>query len=88
MQSSIGARTPRQTIRILALLVESGVLYILIGVSSALVPHKHESSRILWFLSLQIMTLASPFISGRLPSGALGDIFMPVAVQLAVCNRF
>jgi hypothetical protein len=34
------------------------------------------------------MTLVSAFITGRLPSGALGDIFMPVAVQLAVRNRF
>lgn len=40
------------------------------------------------FFSPQVMTLVSPFISGRLPSGALGDIFMPVAVQLAVRNRF
>ena len=37
MESGIGIRTPTQAIRILALLIESGVIYILIGVSSALV---------------------------------------------------
>jgi hypothetical protein len=35
--SEIGARYPSQAIRILALMVESGMLYILIGVSSTLV---------------------------------------------------
>ena len=35
MEGGIGVRTPRQAIRILALLVESGMIYILIGVSSA-----------------------------------------------------
>jgi hypothetical protein len=37
MDSGIGIRTPRQAIRILALLVESGMIYILISVSFALV---------------------------------------------------
>ena len=35
MEGGIGIRTPRQAIRILAVLVESGVIYILMGVSSA-----------------------------------------------------
>jgi len=34
MESGIGIRTPRQAIRILALLVESGMIYIMIGVMS------------------------------------------------------
>ena len=88
MKSGIGVRTPTQAARILALLVESGVLYILIGVSFALVLHKHESSQILVFFSLQVMTLVSALISGRMPIGVLGDILMPVAVQLAVRNCF
>jgi hypothetical protein len=35
IESGIGIRTPRQVIRILAILVESGIIYILIGVSPA-----------------------------------------------------
>jgi hypothetical protein len=35
MKSGMGVRTPTQTVRILGLLVESGMIYILIGVSSA-----------------------------------------------------
>jgi len=58
MASEIGARYPSQAIRILAVMVESGMLYILIGVTA----------------------LASLVI--HLPFGTLGDIFMPVAVQL------
>jgi hypothetical protein len=37
MESGIGLRTPTQAIRILALLIESGMIYILISVSSILV---------------------------------------------------
>jgi len=48
MESGIGIRTPTQAIRILALLIESGVIYILIGVSSALV-HKHGFSYLVFF---------------------------------------
>ena len=43
MESGIGIRTPSQAIRILALLVKSGMIHILIGVSSALV-YKHRLS--------------------------------------------
>src|SRR5579863_5953764 len=45
IESGIGVRKPRQVIRILALLVESGMIYILIGVSSTLV-YKHRLSRL------------------------------------------
>ena len=48
MESGIGIRTPTQAIRILALLIESGVIYILIGVSSALV-YKHGFSYHVFF---------------------------------------
>jgi hypothetical protein len=34
IESGINIRTPRQAIRILAILVESGMIYILLGVSS------------------------------------------------------
>ena len=44
MKSGTGTQTPTRAVRILAILVESGVFYILIGVSSALVSQKHESS--------------------------------------------
>jgi hypothetical protein len=42
MRSGMGVRIPTQTVRILGLLVESGMIYILIGVSSASV-YKHGS---------------------------------------------
>jgi hypothetical protein len=48
MESGIGIRTPTQAIKILALLIESGVIYILIGVSSALV-YNHEFSHPVFF---------------------------------------
>jgi hypothetical protein len=35
MEGGIGIRTPGQALKILAILVESGIIYILIGVSSA-----------------------------------------------------
>jgi hypothetical protein len=35
MEGGIGIRTPRQAFKILAILVESGMIYILIGVSSS-----------------------------------------------------
>jgi hypothetical protein len=88
MTSGIGVRTPTQAVRILALLVESGLLYILIGVSSAL-EHKHGLSlaRVASVsFSLQVTALASFVI--RLPFGTLGDVFMPVAVQFVVRNIF
>jgi hypothetical protein len=44
MESGMGVRTPRGAIRILALLVDSGMIYILIGVSSTLV-YKHGRSQ-------------------------------------------
>jgi hypothetical protein len=43
-ESGIGVRTPTQGIKILVLLVESGMIYILIGVSYSLV-YKHGSSQ-------------------------------------------
>jgi len=44
MTSETGGQMPAQAMRILALLVESGMLYILIGVSSASVyPHGGSS---------------------------------------------
>jgi hypothetical protein len=88
MTSEIGARYPSQAIRILALMVESGMLYILIGVSSALVHYlaRINTSSLFVSFALQVTALASLVI--RLPFGTLGDIFMPVAVQLVVRNNF
>ena len=79
-----GIRTPTRAVRILGLVVESGMLYILIGVSSACLVHghKHQSSR---FFFRQVVALVSPFID--LPSGTLSVIFLPSAGQLAVCNH-
>jgi hypothetical protein len=39
-----------------------------------------------FFFSRQVVALISPII--HLPFGTLGDIFMPVTVQLAVRNHF
>ena len=85
MTSGEGIRTPTQAIKILGLVVESGMLYIFIGVSSSCLVHghKHGSSRL--FFSRQVVALISPII--HLPFGTLGDIFMPVTVQLAVRNH-
>jgi len=41
MTSGVGIRTPTLGIRILGLVVESGMLYIFIGVSSACLVHGH-----------------------------------------------
>ncbi|KAH9998433.1 hypothetical protein BJV74DRAFT_904642 [Russula compacta] len=59
MECGNDGKNPTRVSKVLSLLVESGMLYILIGVS----------------------VLASLVI--HLPFGTLGDIFMPVAVQLA-----
>ena len=85
--SGIGIRTPPRVIRILALVVESGMLYIFIGVSSACLVlhhgHTHEPSRV--FFSRQVVTLVSPFI--HLPFGTLSNIFALLTSQLAVRNH-
>jgi hypothetical protein len=65
------------------LLVESGTLYILIGVSSNLGNYcKHELIMIINFFSRQASILATTLI--RVPFGTVGDIATPVGVQLAV----
>ena len=50
MESGTSIRTSAKAIRILALLVESGMIYILIGVSSAL-GYKHGMSHFFLFRS-------------------------------------
>jgi hypothetical protein len=80
MESGMGVRTPRGAIRILALLVESGMIYILIGVSSALM-YKHSLSQLFF---LQVTSLASMI-------GFLGDISSVIyrlGTQLSVRNSF
>jgi hypothetical protein len=84
MASGISVRFSTQTIRILALLVESGVIYILIGVSSAFL-YKHGLSRL---LSVQVTVLASLVFFLRFGLQSLSDIFMPVGIQLVVRNTF
>ena len=86
MTNGDGIRTPTRAIRILGLVVESGLLYIFIGVSSAYLVHghKHQSSRFFFFR--QVVALVSPFID--LPSGTLSEIFLPLTGQLAVRNHF
>ena len=86
MTSGVGIRTPPRVIRILALIVESGMLYIFIGVSSACLVHgrKHGPSRV--FFSRQVVTLVSPFI--HLPFWTLSNIFALLTSQLAVRNHF
>jgi len=88
MTSGVGIRTPTLAIKILALVVESGVLYIFIGVSPACLVHghKHGSSRV--FLSRQVAVLVSTFINLPSDSGTLSNIFGSVTVHLAVRNHF
>ena len=85
MESGTGIRTPTQAIKILALLIESGAIYILIGVSSALA-YKHGLSRSLF--SLQIATLVTITICIHFGLGGISDVFLPVGIQLAVRNSF
>jgi hypothetical protein len=85
MEDGIGIRTPRQAIRILAVLVESGMIYILIGVSYASV-HTQGLSRFLF--SLQVMSLASIFIFLHFGLGNLSYTFLPVSTQLVVRGSF
>ena len=81
MESGIGIRTPTQAIKILALLIESGAIYILIGVSSTLA-YKHGLSRPLFSLQFSsLVTIAIRFQSGI---SVIGDVSMPVGIQLAV----
>jgi hypothetical protein len=85
MESGIGIRTPRQAIRILALLVESGMIYILIGVSSTLV-YNHGLSQFLF--SLQVMSVAILAISMRFGLTMVLSLSMIVGIQLVVRNSF
>jgi hypothetical protein len=82
VESRIGIQTPRKAIKILALLVESGVVYILIGVSSAFV-YKHELSWISF--SSQIMSLAS---MASFIGGPTSTVIYLVAIHLAVRDSF
>jgi hypothetical protein len=86
MESGVGVRTPRLAIKILAVLVESGMIYVLIGVSSASV-YKHGLSR--FPFSLQVTTLASIVISlVRLQLSEIPTVITLVDIQLAVRNSF
>ena len=86
MTSGVGIQTPTRGIRILALVVESGMLYIFIGVSSACLVHgyKHGSSRD--FFSRQVGALVSPFID-PIRTVMFSNIFFSSAFQLAVRNH-
>ena len=85
MTSGDGIRTPTQAIKILGLVVESGLLYIFIGVSSDCLVHEHKHGSSRFCSSRQIVALVSPFIN--LPFGTLSDIFLPSTGQLAVRNH-
>jgi hypothetical protein len=85
MESGIGIRTPRQAIRILALLVESGMIYILISVSFALV-YNHRLSQFLFSLQGTIMTLVA--ISTRVGLGVVLQLSTAVGIQLVVRISF
>lgn len=67
--SGVGIRTPTQAIRILGLVVESGMLYILVGVSSACLVHgrKHGSSRVIFLVRSRLWF----HLSFTCPSGRL-----------------
>jgi hypothetical membrane protein len=85
MESGIGIRTPKQAIRILALLVESGMIYILIGVSFALV-YDHGLSQFLFYL--KVTSLALIVISTRFGLTMPKNLSIIVGIQLVVRNSF
>jgi hypothetical protein len=77
MSYGVDGRTTMAS-KVLGFLVESGTLYIFIGVSPI---SAHKPDRVIISLS-QVVVVASAFI--RLCFATLGDILVPVAVQLAV----
>jgi len=85
MESGIGVPTPGQVTRILALLVESGMVYILIGVSSSL-EFKYGLSR--FHLSLKVTSVISIIISLRFGLDDISTAFTLVSMQLTVRNNF
>jgi hypothetical protein len=80
----MGVRTPTGAIRILALLVDSGMIYILIGVSSTLV-YKHGLSQ-LFFLQVTILVSIVCFLSTGLSE--ISTVFLRLGTQLSVRNSF
>jgi hypothetical membrane protein len=85
IESGIGIQTSRQAIRILALLVKSGMVYILIGVSFALV-YNHRLSQFLFFL--QVTSVALIVLSMHFRLSMVLSLSMIVGIQLAVHNSF
>ena len=84
MESGTGIRTPTQAIKILALLIESGAIYILIGVSSTLAYYKRGLSRSLFSLQFSsLVTMTICFLLGL----SFGDVYIPVGIQLAVRSQ-
>src|ERR1700752_4696097 len=83
VESGIGVRTPRQAIKILALLVESGVIYILIGVSSVVV-YRPGLSRTSFSPQVTSLTSIVVFVDLRLVN--MATLFLRVGVQLVVRN--
>jgi hypothetical protein len=79
----MGIRTPRQAIKILALLVESGLIYILISVSSAFIqnPGCHN-------FFLQVTSSVTLFISTFLLISEFASVFLLVAAEVVVYNIF
>jgi hypothetical protein len=85
MESGVGVPAHGQVTRILALLVESGMVYILIGVSPAL-KFKHGLSR--FHLSHKVTSVISIIISVRFKLEDISTAFTLVSIQLTVRNSF
>jgi hypothetical protein len=81
MDHGIGIRNPSQAIRILALLIESGMIYILIGVSLALVCNQGLYQ---FGFSLQVTSMVLMGISMRFGLDMVFGLSKVVGIQLAV----
>jgi hypothetical protein len=87
MECGTGVRTPTRGIRILAILIESGMIYILIGVSFALA---YKCIVTTYFSNPQVtvFTAVAVLFFLHLNHGALSNVFIPVCTQLVVRSIF
>ena len=87
MTSGDGIRTPTRAIRILGLVIESGMLYIIVGVSPP-PPGTWVQARVitLFLFSRQVLVLVGPFMNP--PYLSFTETLFPSTGQLAVRNHF
>ena len=88
MTNGDGIRTPTRAIRILGLVIESGMLYILVGVSPPPPVWYMDTStgHHPFFFSRQVLVLVGPLMNP--PYLSFTETLFPSTGQLAVRNHF